>query len=303
MRDRTEQILRGVCLVLAVLVFCAFIRGGCRAGALIGAKIPPVPTLETNSVAATNLLAVKLTNVPPGKASVTNSTKSVVGTNVAGVKTNSNSETIGTLTNSARLEPSAPSSQPSPPLGAKESAGRSADHDLGQTSSNLLHSAKTNSPNLVSVRAGGTNLPGTNLLAAGTNSTTTNTPSKKSRKDMPPEMARGMMGGGFPGMPGKPAKLPPEIQARLDKIVESELFAPVPHPQPLMLQGIAGETVFLQTPSGQTGLLKTNEPLDGIKLLRIGINRVLVEQDGEKKELMIFDGYGGESLLPKENSK
>jgi hypothetical protein len=35
-------------------------------------------------------------------------------------------------------------------------------------------------------------------------------------------------------------------------------------------------------------------------LLRIGINRVLVEQDGKKSELTIFDGYGGESLMAKE---
>ena len=82
------------------------------------------------------------------------------------------------------------------------------------------------------------------------------------------------------------------------------MFAPVMHPQPMALLGIAGETIFLQTPGGQTGLLTvTNEPLDGIKLLRIGINRVLVEQDGQKKELMIFDGSGGESLMPKEESK
>ena len=38
--------------------------------------------------------------------------------------------------------------------------------------------------------------------------------------------------------------------------------------------------------------------LADLKLLRIGINRVLIEQDGQKKELMIFDGYGGDSLLP-----
>ena len=30
-----------------------------------------------------------------------------------------------------------------------------------------------------------------------------------------------------------------------------------------------------------------------------GVNRVLVEADGEKKELTLFDGIGGESLMPK----
>lgn len=122
---------------------------------------------------------------------------------------------------------------------------------------------------------------------------------------MPPDMAAmgGMNFGGMPGMPAKAAKLSAAIQARVDKIVESEMFAPVMHPQPMGLLGIAGETVFLRTASGQTGLLKTNEPLDGVKLLRIGINRVLVEVDGQKKELTIFDGNGSESLLSNESTK
>jgi len=30
---------------------------------------------------------------------------------------------------------------------------------------------------------------------------------------------------------------------------------------------------------------------------------VLVEEKGEKKELMIFSGFGGESLMPKEEGK
>ena len=88
-------------------------------------------------------------------------------------------------------------------------------------------------------------------------------------------------------MPGKAAKLPPEIQARVDKIVDSESFAPVMRPQPMALLGIAGDSAFLRTAGGQTGLVKEGEPLDDIKLLRIGINRVLVEQNGQKKELMM----------------
>jgi hypothetical protein len=46
-------------------------------------------------------------------------------------------------------------------------------------------------------------------------------------------------------------------------------------------------------------MVKEGDALGEIKLLRIGINRVLVEQDGQQKELMIFSGLGGESLLPK----
>jgi hypothetical protein len=110
-----------------------------------------------------------------------------------------------------------------------------------------------------------------------------------------------MMGGPMIGGPGgsKAAKLPPEIQARVDRVVESEILAPVNHPMPMALLGIAGKSAFLRSPSGQTGLVKEGEDLGEIKLLRIGINRVLVEQDGQQKELMIFSGLGGESLLPK----
>jgi hypothetical protein len=114
-------------------------------------------------------------------------------------------------------------------------------------------------------------------------------------------LAGGMNVGGMPGMPGQAVKLPPEIQARVDKIVDSEMFAPVMHPMPMGLLGIAGDTAFLRSASGQTGLAKVGESVGDIKLLIIGINRVLVEQNGQKKELTIFDGYGSESLLPKES--
>ena len=105
--------------------------------------------------------------------------------------------------------------------------------------------------------------------------------------------------GGTPGG-GRAPELPPEIKARVDRIYESELFGQIMRPMPMALQGIAGSSVFLRSPSGQTGLVKEGGSLGEIKLLRIGINRVLVEQDGKKTELMIFEGYGGESLMPKD---
>jgi hypothetical protein len=117
----------------------------------------------------------------------------------------------------------------------------------------------------------------------------------------------GLMGGrnfGGPmmgGMMGGAPPLKPEIQARVDQIVNSEIFAPVMHPLPMGLLGIAGDVAFLRTDSGQTGLVKLGDSLGDLKLLRIGINRVLVEQNGEKKELTIFDGYGGDSLLSQQD--
>jgi hypothetical protein len=100
----------------------------------------------------------------------------------------------------------------------------------------------------------------------------------------------------------KPNELPAPIQARVDRIVESEILGPIARPLPMALLGIAGEHAFLRAPTGQTGLLKEGEQLGTIKLVRIGANRVLVEEDGQKKELTIFSGFGSESLLPKGES-
>lgn len=111
-------------------------------------------------------------------------------------------------------------------------------------------------------------------------------------------MGSNPMGRGGPGM--RSAPLAPAIQARVDRVIESELLAPVIRPMPMALLGIAGRDVFLRAPNGQTGLVKEGGDLGGVKLLRIGTNRVLVEEEGQKKELTIFAGFGGEPLLPKE---
>lgn len=97
------------------------------------------------------------------------------------------------------------------------------------------------------------------------------------------------------------APLPPEVAAQIDKIKQSQLLGPEMKPPPMALLGIAGKDVFLRGPNGQTGVIREGEELGGVKLLQIGANRVLVEHEGQKKELMIFSGFGGESLLKKES--
>ncbi len=155
----------------------------------------------------------------------------------------------------------------------------------------------------VSVLAGSeTDAPnpgGTNISISKTNSAS----KKKSKGTNSPAPSAMAMAGMNPGsMRGrKPAELPPEIKARVDRIYESEIFGMVMRPQPMALQGIAGNSAFLRSPSGQTGLVKEGDSLGELKLLKIGINRVLVEQDGKKSELTIFDGYGSESLMPKDS--
>jgi hypothetical protein len=120
---------------------------------------------------------------------------------------------------------------------------------------------------------------------------------------MPPEMMAQMMGDGMPGGPigggMKKIELPPEVQARVDRIVDSEILGPVIRPMPMALNGIGDQVACIQATNGQTDWVKVGGEIGGIKLLRIGVNRVLVEHDGETNELTQFGGFGGESLMPK----
>jgi hypothetical protein len=100
-----------------------------------------------------------------------------------------------------------------------------------------------------------------------------------------------------------PAEIPAAVRQQAERIRDSEIFGPVQRPLPMALLGIAGPDVFLRGPNGQTGLLREGGQLGGIKLVRVGVNRVLVEHEGELKELTIFEGLGSEALLPKEQEK
>jgi hypothetical protein len=318
MRDRSEQILRIACLTLAALVVLQLVRAGFQASQLAGAKIPAVPTLETktNSTAGpaselktqtTNLAAAApkiktslATNLAAAqKGSETNSiSTNAEPTQVAGgtnsVWTNSEPVQITSATNSASTNSEAASI-----AGATNSVSTNGAAPVAAGTNAI----SINSTNSEAMRiAGGTNLLSTNVLAqtatnknpvAGTNSVAFATTNSSGRQ-LPPSMARMP---GMPGQPGSAPKLSPEIQARVDKIVSSEIFAPVMHPLPMGLLGIAGDTAFLRSATGQTGLVKPGDSLGDLKLLQIGINRVVVEQDGQKKELTIFNGFGGGSLL------
>ena len=144
------------------------------------------------------------------------------------------------------------------------------------------------------------------LQKSGTNETNTaSAPHPGSGRSGPPggqaAAMAGMMPGGRMGGGMATPELPPAIQARVDKITDSEILGPVMRPQPMALIGISDQEALIRAPDGQTGPVKVGGELGGIKLLRIGVNRVLIEQDGEKKELSIFGGVGGASLMPKSN--
>jgi hypothetical protein len=211
-----------------------------------------------------------------------------------------------------------------PPLSASISNSTAALLDVFE--SKTTEATATRDTNLATVPEGGTNLvsvrtnvlpvahirgtnvasslAGSNLLSGGgtnlSGSTTSMTSRAGATNSGPSQMPRAGMPSPSRSVPGRAPELAPDIKARVDKIYQSELFGQIVRPQPMALLGIAGQSAFLRSPSGQTGLVKEGDSLGEIKLVRIGTNRVLVEQDGQKKELMIFEGFGGESLLPKE---
>lgn len=319
MREHAEKILRIVCWVLVALLLLQLGRAMVRSHPFARVTIPAVPTLTpatnaapsagpngpmsglvavaagtNHSALGTNRPGVKPgtnvsgTNLAPGRAGASLATNFLAQTNLP-VLTNAPLQTNGVmLTNVLR--------QTNLPVQTNVLAGTNvpAQTNLpGQTNLPVL----TNAPGLTN------SLVQTNAAMPGTNGATGplgRTPARSGS-------ARGPVMGPFgPGMGmGQPMpELPPEVRARIDKIVESELLAPVIHPQPMALLGIAGDVAFLRTGDGQTGMVKVGDSLGDLKLTRIGINRVLVEENGKPQELTIFSGMGGESLLntPDKNS-
>ncbi len=234
-------------------------------GTVVAATNHQPLAISSNSMAAENSIGTN--------SVATNAVAQVVSTNRP-VPVSTNLVATGNQSGGSTNIPAAPASTNQVAAGA--GLGTNA------VSTNALAQAGTNRPSVA-----GTN----SMLAGGGKPAGTNSP--------PPSA---MAGGGppmMPGMPGAAPPLPPEIQARVDKIVNSEIFGPVMHPLPMALLGIAGDTAFLRTASGQTGLVKVGDSLGDLKLLQIGTNRVLVEQEEQKEQLTIFDGYGGDSLLSK----
>lgn len=304
MRERSELILKIVCGVLAALLLVQLVRLVIHTGPLRGVRIPELPTLP----ASPDQTAAKGTNIVTGKASVTNVTNvvtnqmsgekgtnsgatqtvvtgQVLSTNATNTVTSQKSEEKGTNSTTAQASAKTETNSPANPAGPLETNSAptrsSKTTETNSPSGQASDKTQTNAALKLAAEKTGTNAVATNAVAA-------RTPGKTGP---PPSMSP-------PGMTKLP-ELPPLIQARIDKIAQSEILAPFMRRMPMALLGIAGQDAFLRAPSGQTGLVKEGGELGGIKLLQIGINRVLVEQEGEKKELTIFSGLGSESLLPK----
>jgi hypothetical protein len=305
MRERSELALKIACAVLAAVLLVQAGRVLFRGDSVQNLKIPSLPTLATAADSATN------NSAPGGSAGTANAKGKTNRTDSTSKGTNS-----GALASNAKGETNSVASTNAAGTSTNLAAAKtSAEKTIG-TDTPIVAATKADTNSVSTANAGsnaavraGSSKGGTNLIAAvasgksGTNNISgTNTSKAAKGLSSRPDMA--MMGGPM-GRPGgkKAPDLAPPIQARVDKIVDSELLGPVIHPLPMALLGIAGNVAIIRSPSGQTGLVKEGDSLGELKLLRIGTNRVLVEQAGEKKELMIFSGYGGETLVPKEKDK
>ena len=296
MFDRAGQLLKMACLLLAALLVYELAQVVLRVNPLSGVVIPELPALAAAKTNAPASLA-RDTNSMKALAKGTNKPGDVGGTNLVaaqttnGAQTNVATATVGPLvqTNQTGLTNTEIVQAPTNNIPGVVSSNLAATNVM----TNSVVGTNISAPPIVT----GTN--GSNSVAEVSKSTNGTTVAKGKRgTNGPPGMARGGMPPNGRGV--AVADLPPEIKARVNRIYDSEILAQVVRPLPTGLLGIAGNVAFLRTASGQTGLVKEGDTLGDLNCVQIGINRVLVEEGGQKKELTIFDGYGSKNLVPSE---
>ncbi len=78
------------------------------------------------------------------------------------------------------------------------------------------------------------------------------------------------------------------------------------HPLPTLVglvDGKARRYAVFRTGEAKSLRIAEGEELNGVKILRIGTNRVLIEHRGRKVELRLFSGLGSTPLLTQEEGK
>jgi hypothetical protein len=292
MFERLEPVLKGVCIILAALLLFQVGRAVAHSNPLAHLKIPPLPSLpaDTNAppaVAGTNS-PVAATNKPASNSSQPKASASAKGTNALAAH--------GTTAAGTNIAASSSGKAGTNPVTLKQAGKGSTNSSAAAASTNVV----TNVVQTARTEASSTNSRLDQASGkAVTNSATVASSGKPGgpagpRPPMPP---MGMNPFGGPAAPKLPELALP-VLARVDKITDSEILGQVIRPLPKALLGIAGNVAFLRAANGQTGMVKEGDDLAGLKLLRIGTNRVLVEQEGKKEELTIFNGYGGDALIP-----
>lgn len=276
MLDSLPRILRAATLVLAVLLLGQLARISLRSNPLAGITIPKVPTLADDK-SATNATAN-----PTAGSGVTPQAKPVASLQTTHSASTSNAANTLAGTHTASTHSNTPTPAQTNLVLAKVASTNTATNPIPLTETNA--------------RAGST------THTASTSSNAAPTAAKPAVHPGPPPgfpggpmMGRGRGAGGPPSM----THFPPVVQARLDKVVQSEILGPVSRPLPMALLGVAGDQALLRTATGQTGFFKEGAMLGEVKLLKVGTNRVLIEHEKQTKELTIFSGFGSESLMPK----
>ena len=286
MPERYQRLLRVLCLVLGGVLLVRLGWVVIHHNPLAHLKIPAVPTLATTE-APSGRQATNTVSSSHGDSKSTNALSSAKSTS-----TNASSASrVAQATNSvhgAASGNSATNASGAAPIVKTDTNAPAPTNAVARTNALEVEAAEKSGSNVT-----------TRVTKSETNAVGVAAARKPGSAGAPPPGALAMHSA--PGAPGKPRELAAEIQARVDRITDSEILGPVMHPLPMALLGIAGNIAFLRAPNGQTGLVKEGDDLGGIKLLRIGINRVLVEEGGQKKELMIFSGLGGQSLLTNES--
>lgn len=106
-----------------------------------------------------------------------------------------------------------------------------------------------------------------------------------------------------------------ELRPEVRRVVDSALFGVAPPPPPPAppsgpkkpelpkLQGIGAEFAILEIPGKGVHMIRAGTEKEGVKVVAIAINRVLIEVDGEKKELTIHSGFGSDPLLKPEEDQ
>jgi hypothetical protein len=99
-----------------------------------------------------------------------------------------------------------------------------------------------------------------------------------------------------------PATVP--LPEKYKPIDSSGIFglAPQKKESPPVLLGIAGDCALIAAPDGARGIVREGGELHGVKILRLDINRALIEYKGKVEELTMFSGLGSTSILPPEKA-
>ena len=93
-----------------------------------------------------------------------------------------------------------------------------------------------------------------------------------------------------------------QVATSIKIMKKSGLFGSPPKPRQSVLIGIVGDMAIIQTGSGGSKTMSIGETYQNVKLLKLDINRALIEENGKTRELTLHSGIGSESLMQKKDN-